>query len=138
MKYNNSTVKESFQEIFPEVGIRKAPYIDRRTEVTVNQMLTGHCTLNHHMSKVSDQASTNCPNCGEDETVQHYIYECPAYTAERQLMENNIEDSLHRYNENFHNLDLATITGQIDGHKQLKRELLSSFKSFLLFSKRFQ
>ena len=138
MKYSNSKVKEKFQEIFPEVGINKTPFIDRRTEVTVNQIITGHCQLNHHMAKLSDQISGNCPNCGEEETIQHFIYECPAYKTERHFLENDIENILHRYNESGHNLDLATITGQIDGHKQLKKELLSSFKNYLLSSNRFQ
>ena len=35
IKYSNSKVKESFHEIFPEVGITKDPFIDRRTEMTV-------------------------------------------------------------------------------------------------------
>ena len=104
----------------------------------IRQSLQGHCHLNHHMAKLSDEVSGNCPNYGEEETVQHFIYECPAYKTERQFLENDIENILHRYNESGHNLDLATITGQIDGRKQLKKELLSSFKNYLLSSNIFQ
>ena len=89
------------------------------------------------MAKLSDQVSANCSNCGEEETVQYYIDECSAYKTERQFMENDFESILQRYNKSMNSMDLTKITGQIDGHKQLNKELLSSFKNYLLFSDRF-
>ncbi len=64
-QYENGTVKEQFLEIFPEVLDSEKTFINRKLQVTINQLLTGHCKLNKHMSKMDPEKTEGCPHCGE-------------------------------------------------------------------------
>lgn len=40
--------------------------------------MTDHCKLNKHQHIVSLEESAVCDKCGEPETADHFIVECPA------------------------------------------------------------
>ena len=47
-------------------------------------IITGHIGLNKHLHRINRSDTTNCPNCTDtEETVAHYIGQCPAYSRIR-------------------------------------------------------
>ena len=54
----------------------------------IHQLRTGYCKLNEYRFKLNQCESLKC-DCGEIETVQHFLLECPLYEEERdQLLKN--------------------------------------------------
>ena len=84
-KYENSVVNEKFDEIFPTIESKKHMNVNiyRSLETMTNQLITGHCKLNLHMSKITENQTSKCPNCDANESVIHYIYDCPEYEEKR-------------------------------------------------------
>jgi ribonuclease HI len=57
---------------------------DRDSYRIAVQLITGHATLNYHLHKMSLVASKICPYCeGADETVAHFLGQCPAFASLR-------------------------------------------------------
>ena len=51
----------------------------------LTQMITGHAVLNYHLHNMKIEDSATCEHCLEgDETVEHYICDCPAFSWARQ------------------------------------------------------
>lgn len=51
---------------------------------TITGILTGHCPLMRHMKIIKASESSTCPCClEEDETVEHYLCSCPAFSRIR-------------------------------------------------------
>ena len=47
-------------------------------------IITGHIGLNKHLHRINRSDTSNCPNCTDtEETVAHYIGQCPAYSLIR-------------------------------------------------------
>ena len=54
--------------------------LSRRKIKIITQMLTGHATLNKHLFIMKIEEDPTCPKClMADETVEHYLADCPAY-----------------------------------------------------------
>ena len=51
-------------------------------------LLTGHVTLNYHLNKYKpDKISKTCPHClAAEETTNHYIGQCPKWSAQRSAV----------------------------------------------------
>ena len=58
------------------------PFIEEKK--VISQLRLGY-TLNDYRHKIGLQDSPDC-NCGEIETVAHYICECEEYEKERQKL----------------------------------------------------
>ena len=59
---------------------------------------TGHIGLNKHLHRINRSDTSNCPNCTDtEETVAHYIGQCPAYSRIRG-------DTLGTYNDSINNI----------------------------------
>ena len=54
-------------------------------------LLTGHVTLNYHLNKYKpDKISKTCPHClAAEETTNHYIGQCPKWSAQRSAVFNS-------------------------------------------------
>ena len=73
---------------------------DYRTAV---HLITGHCGLNKHLHNIGKSNTSACPMCGdEEETVSHFLGQCPAITQIRgqyfqdyYLSVNDIFDNQH-------------------------------------------
>ena len=51
---------------------------------TVIYIITGHIGLNKNLHRINRSDTSNCPNCTDtEETVAHYIGQCPAYSRIR-------------------------------------------------------
>ena len=68
----------------------------------IHQLRTGYCKLNEYRFKVNQCESLEC-DCGEIETVQHFLLECPLYEEERDQLLKNLFSQL---GINFLDMDL--------------------------------
>jgi ribonuclease HI len=60
------------------------PNISRKGASWLFQLRTGHFPLNEYLYRFKRAESTSCPACGHlNESPQHFILDCPAYTHER-------------------------------------------------------
>ena len=78
-----------------------------------------------------------CPKCDVKETVEHFLYDCTVYKAERDELERNVEEILYRYDYTPTNLDLKVLTGNLDGDPNMNRQLSRVFQDFLQSTGRF-
>ena len=56
--------------------------IDRRI---ISQLRTGYCKLNEYQDKLENKDSPFC-ECGEPETLSHYIEDCPWFETIRERL----------------------------------------------------
>ena len=68
----------------------------------IHQLRTGYCKLNEYRFKVNQCESLEC-DCGEIETVQHFLLEFPLYEEERDQLLKNLFSQL---GINFLDMDL--------------------------------
>lgn len=76
---SGSITRRFFPTVDSAITIRNRPLSSQLT-----QILTGHCFLNAHMHRFN---LTNSPICGcgqANETVDHFLFVCPAHAAARQ------------------------------------------------------
>ena len=59
--------------------------LDKNNLRAATQYLTGHCELNYHLNKYKPQSITKiCPHCSmEEETINHFIGQCPMWFNRR-------------------------------------------------------
>ena len=78
-------------------------------------IITGHIGLNKNLHRINRSDTPNCPNCADtEETVAHYIGQCPAYSLIRGDTLGTYYDSINDIMDN-NNIDLI-----ITLHLQLK------------------
>ena len=59
----------------------------RRMVNLITQIYTGHATLKRHLNLMAIEDDGRCNQCNEEnteETVQHYLAECPAFSRSRR------------------------------------------------------
>jgi hypothetical protein len=63
----------------------------RKACATLIQLRTGHCVLNNYLFRFKKVDSAECPQCGHaNETVEHFLLECPHYWEERQVLRDEV------------------------------------------------
>ena len=69
-------------------------------------IITGHIGLNTHLCRINRSGTSNCPNSTDtEETVAHYIGQCPAYSRIRGDTLGTYYDFINNIMEN-NNIDL--------------------------------
>ena len=87
---------------------------DYRTAV---QLITGHAGLNHHLHKMGLVPSKTCPKCEyEDETVGHFLGQCPAFAGIRGQVFHTFYASI---NDIFENHSILKIVKYANTTKRL-------------------
>lgn len=63
--------------------IRLVSSLPKRQTSIYTQLRTRHVPLNHHLHCIKRSDSPHCPICpGIDETIHHYLFDCPQYNRE--------------------------------------------------------
>jgi len=63
---------------------------NRNTCAKTIQMRTGHCGLNKYLHRFGIADSPNCEcGCGQ-ETVEHFLLECPLFIEQRNALRNKV------------------------------------------------
>ena len=84
-------------------------------------IITGHIGLNKHLHRINRSDTSNCPNCTDtEETVAHYISQCPAYSRIRGDTLGTYYDSINNIMDN-NNIDLI-INFALKTKRLLKKE----------------
>lgn len=52
----------------------------------LNQLSSGHCTLNHFLFRIHRQTDPLCPRCGYKDTVSHLLNFCEAHRSSRIVL----------------------------------------------------
>jgi ribonuclease HI len=87
---------EQFDSTFPFNGFRKhQSKMFRKQASTLFQVRTGHFPLNSYLHRINKSETKYCQQCDPDdeareETVKHFLFECDAYTAQRQKLAKTI------------------------------------------------
>ncbi|XP_045179807.2 uncharacterized protein LOC123539306 [Mercenaria mercenaria] len=138
-KYIHSDKVDKTQEIYTSVGTRVLfGEFSRNTFSIFNQMISGHCRLNHHMAKINVEQVPECDHCGVAETVEHFIFDCERYNSMRIEMVETVEDLLHRNYIKCGPVTLKVLAGEIEEAPVSVREgIAAAFQNFLVKTKRF-
>ena len=92
--------------------------LNNRTGICI---ITGHIDLNKHLHRINRSDTSNCPNCTDtEETVAHYIGQCPAYSRIRGDTLGTYYDSINKIMDN-NNIDLI-INFALKTKRLLKKE----------------
>ena len=70
-----------FKQVWREKFAKPISKLSKESLRTVTHFLTGHCELNYHIEKFKpDKVSKTCPHClMEEETINHFIGQCPKW-----------------------------------------------------------
>ena len=90
---------------------------NRKDYRTAVQLITGHCGLNKHLYNMKKSDTMECPLCGHrEETVSHFLGQCPATTHLRGHYFNEYYLSI---NDIFDNIHITTIIKYTNKTKRL-------------------
>ena len=93
--------------------------LDYRTAVNLID-ITGQCGLNKYLNTIKKNNDSSCPDCGHaEETVAHFLGQCPA-TA--QLRGHNFNNYYLSLNDIFDYHHITTIVNFANHTKRLKLE----------------
>lgn len=59
------------------------------------QFLTGHGGYRKYLHRFGHDESPLCPTCGEDEDVEHVVFECPRFQEERRRMQDVTQENMN-------------------------------------------
>ena len=102
-------------------------------ERAVAQLRTGYARLNEYLHKINVVDSSEC-QCGEVESVSHYLLICPLYENEREQMRRNLFQ-----NCGIINLDMNTLLDarKEDELKEWRDIILTELETYVAGTKRF-
>ena len=76
--------KSFIHEVLSGVGKRRCwGRKDRMTFSHLDQLISGHLKLNNHQSKIKKEISNLCGMCNITEDLNHYLFWCKKFDAER-------------------------------------------------------
>ena len=87
----------------------------------ITQIYTGHSTLQRHLAIMNIEEDGRCEQCEEDdteETVEHFLTDCPAFGRNRRDSLGNISLS----NDELPNLSLNKILKFVRSTKRFETE----------------
>jgi ribonuclease HI len=61
--------------------------LSRQDAVILVQLRTGHLGLNSHLARIRRADSTVCQCGAEEETVRHFLFQCPQWSAHRRALQ---------------------------------------------------
>ena len=118
----------------PKVDYKvKHKFESRKGESIVSQLRTGYVKLNEYLQKSNITENDKC-QCGEIESVKHFLLECEIYENEREKLRSNLFRScgITHFDMNVL-LDLRPD----DEFKEWRSSILEELETFVVESKRF-
>ena len=102
-------------------------------EGRVTQLRTGYVTLRDHLYKLGLVDTKSC-ECGDPETVQHYLLACPIYEDQREILQQRLFAAV---GVPYLDLELMLKMKPDDEFKTDRTYILSEVENFITNSKRF-
>ena len=112
---SNSFFKIAWRDKFHKI----IPRLDRADLSLTTQILTGHAGINYHLHKYKPNSiPKSCPHClAEEETISHFLGECPKWAQQRGAYFNTFYCSVSELLDNF---NLSTILSFVRSTKRLE------------------
>jgi len=96
IQYQTATQGNAYKAVFPALLRSSLPI--RSLSLIIFCLCTGHCKLNHHLSRIGLYPDELCGQCEIPETVEHLIEVCPKYLMARNCLKlplNHLGISFH-------------------------------------------
>ena len=99
---------------------------DRRHESVVYRLRIGHVGVNKYLYRVGLKDTPMCDLCGAEETIEHYILECPGYSQQR--------DHLLEYCKKLgvRDVNLKVLLGGEEKYKNSCRDILRCLLKYIV------
>ena len=106
-----------FKRVWRNKFARSIPKLGKESLRSATQFLTGHCELNYHLNKYKpDKIPKTCPHClMDEETVHHFIGQCPKWSWQRGSYFNSFYLSVSDVVDEY---SLPRIVGYINSTKR--------------------
>lgn len=104
------------------------------TECQVSQLRTGYVSLNEQLYKWGLKENNKC-DCGDPETIDHYLMCCPRYEDERERLKTRLFQTLGVASVD---LDLLLNMKPNDEYKDNRTFILSELEKYIQQTKRFK
>ena len=107
---DSATTKHDIQKLFN----------NRKNLRSAVQLLSGHIGLNYHLNKMQLSLTNKCLECHEasNETVEHFLGQCPAFSQSREEFFNTFFTYDHHI---FSNYKISVIVKYANRTKRLQR-----------------
>ncbi len=107
-----------FKRLWRDNFSKEITNLNRKDLRVATQFLTGHAALNYHLNKYKpNETPKTCPHClVEDETVNHFLGQCPKWSLQRSAYFNSYYMSSSEIVDKF---SLSTILRYINSTKRL-------------------
>jgi len=102
--YQTDTRGNAYKVIFPALQRSSLPI--RSLSPIIFRLCTGHCKLNHDLSRIGLHPDGLCGQCEIPETVEHMIKVCPKYLTARK----RLKLALNQLGIYFHNPEILRST----------------------------
>ncbi|XP_035696811.1 uncharacterized protein LOC118430208 [Branchiostoma floridae] len=112
----------------------------RSTQIAINQLVSGHTSLNAYRNWIDDTESPNCEACGERESTEHFLYYCPRYETSRHRMYNEVDNIYQELStrEKERRLDIVTLAGmREDLGEETNKMMYKAFSKYIEDTGRF-
>jgi len=76
--------------------------LERRTNATSTQLITGHCFLNSYLHRFGLSPSASCLCGAPSETIPHFILHCPIFSSLRSTLVDVVSSSGHPWPPPLH------------------------------------
>lgn len=96
----------------------------RRWESVIHRLRMGHVGVLQYFHRFSMTDDPNCPECGQIETVKHYLLTCKLYEDQRVVMFRDLAAI---------DIDLPTVKDLLGGNEDLIRKRTEIFKILIKF-----
>jgi len=90
IQYQTDTKRNAYKVIFP--ALLRSSLSTHSLSTIIFCLCTGHCQLNHHMSRIGLHSDRLCNQCEIPETVEHVIEVCPKFSEARRRLKHAVED----------------------------------------------
>ena len=112
----------------------------RKTQSIFNQLVAGHPRLNQHLSRIKAVDSPICNNCAadEEETIDHFLFVCDAFTEQRSNLERRVYETLQKENLRVGCINLGVLVGEVsDISKGGRDDFIKATLDYIVNTERF-
>jgi len=102
IQYQTDARGNAYKAIFP--ALLRSSLSIRSLSPIIFRLCTGHCKLNHHLSRIGLHPDGLCGQCEILETVEHMIEVCPKYLTARK----RLKLALNQLGISFHTPEIWT------------------------------
>lgn len=100
---------------------------NRRMQVVISRLRIGHVGLNSYLNRFNMRDTSECQYCPIEETVEHFLLECPQYDGPRNVLINKLRCM------NITNISIKVIlSGDSTLSKKENRKILKYLCDFLV------